>query len=105
MIVDRPDAQAIWRPKAPVDTWRSDAQFSGGDDEEKGKWRYTREPPAFWPVTWNGLTAHSRCTGFRHVGLFPEHAVHWAFAQDEITARAAPRVLNLFGYTGMMSLA
>ena len=49
-------------------------------------------------------------TGFRHVGLFPEHRVHWDWASSRIThlrqdRGRAPEVLNLFGYTGMASLA
>ena len=43
---------------------------------------------------------------FKHTGLFPEQAVNWAFAQEQI--RSAGRevsVLNLFAYTGAASVA
>ena len=105
-LIDRPDAQALWRPATPLADWSADARFAGaGEDEEKGAWRFERALPERWPVVWNGITALCRCTGFRHVGLFPEHAVHWAFAQAQLAARPGARVLNLFGYTGAMSLA
>jgi 23S rRNA (cytosine1962-C5)-methyltransferase len=40
------------------------------------------------------------------MGVFQEHSVHWRFAQEKIRAAGRPiKVLNLFGYTGMMSLA
>ena len=48
--------------------------------------------------------------GFKHTGLFPEQAVNWQFAMEKIAARRketgkAPKVLNLFGYTGAATLA
>jgi 23S rRNA (cytosine1962-C5)-methyltransferase len=40
------------------------------------------------------------------MGIFQEHSVHWRFAQDQIRTAGRPiNALNLFGYTGMMSLA
>jgi 23S rRNA (cytosine1962-C5)-methyltransferase len=45
-------------------------------------------------------------TGFGHMGLFPEHTCHWAWIKEQIRACGAGcRVLNLFAYTGAMSLA
>jgi hypothetical protein len=52
----------------------------------------------------SGPTA--RRTAFRHMGLFQEHSVHWRFAKDQIRAAGRPvKVLNLFGYTGVGTLA
>jgi 23S rRNA (cytosine1962-C5)-methyltransferase len=57
-------------------------------------------------MRWNGLTFNARRTAFRHMGVFQEHSVHWRFAQDQIRTAGRPiKALNLFGYTGMMSLA
>ena len=48
-------------------------------------------------------------TSFRHLGFFPEQSVHWQWCADkikkfkEIHARA-PRILNLFAYSGIGSL-
>lgn len=108
IVVDRPDPQALWTPAAPHSEWRADAVFaSDSDDDERGAWRFSgRPPPDEWRLGWDGLRLHARCTPFRHMGLFPEHSVHWRWAADLITARREPvRVLNLFGYTGVMSLA
>ncbi|MFN8435605.1 MAG: class I SAM-dependent methyltransferase, partial [Anaerolineales bacterium] len=42
----------------------------------------------------------------RHLGVFPEVAAHWDFMADTIQkAGTKPNVLNLFGYTGLASLA
>lgn len=107
--VIRPDPQAFWEPARPVDTWRADARFStrSQDDEGAGNWDVL-SPKArdSWPMQWNGLTFEARRTAFRHMGVFQEHSVHWRFAQERIRAAGRPiKVLNLFGYTGMMSLA
>lgn len=106
--VIRPDPQAFWPPAKPVETWQADARFdakSGEDD--RGNWQLiNRAAPDAWPMTWHGIHLQARRTPFRHLGVFQEHSVHWAFAQDQIRAAGRKvRVLNLFGYTGMMSLA
>jgi 23S rRNA (cytosine1962-C5)-methyltransferase len=48
-------------------------------------------------------------TSFKHVGIFPEQAANWNFIYDRIeeqkAAGTAPKVLNLFAYTGGATLA
>ena len=51
--------------------------------------------------------AFGRFTAFRHVGVFPEQLAHWQWMRDVLEARRGgdrPKVLNLFGYTGVASL-
>ncbi len=106
--VIRPDPQAFWPPAHPVETWQADARFNAKtDDDDKGNWQLINPAaPTEWPMQWNGLKLSARRTPFRHLGLFQEHSIHWQFAQDKIRAAGRPiNVLNLFGYTGMMSLA
>jgi len=107
--VIRPDPQAFWEPARPVSSWRADARFStkSQDDDGAGNWEVL-SPNArdSWPMQWNGLTFEARRTAFRHMGVFQEHSVHWQFAQEKIRSAGRPiKALNLFGYTGMMSLA
>ena len=104
----RPDPQAFWLPVRAVSSWQADARFDAkSGDDERGQWQLINaSAPEAWPLEWRGLRLHARRTPFRHLGLFQEHSVHWAFAQDKIRAAGRPiRLLNLFGYTGMMSLA
>ncbi|OZB16313.1 MAG: SAM-dependent methyltransferase, partial [Hyphomonas sp. 34-62-18] len=77
------------------------------DEDGAGQWEALSPRAAeSWPMRWNGLTFTARRTAFRHMGVFQEHSVHWRFAQEQIRAARRPlKVLNLFGYTGMMSLA
>lgn len=107
--VIRPDPQAFWEPARPVESWRADARFSSKNNDEDGSGNWEILSPMAqdtWPMRWNGLTFNARRTAFRHMGIFQEHSVHWRFAQDQICAAKAPvKALNLFGYTGMMSLA
>ncbi len=107
--VIRPDPQAFWEPARPLDTWKADARFltKTTDEDGAGQWEILSPRAAgSWPMRWNGLTFTARRTAFRHMGVFQEHSVHWRFAQDQIRAAERPiKVLNLFGYTGLMSLA
>jgi 23S rRNA (cytosine1962-C5)-methyltransferase len=106
----RPDSQALWPRRLSEKDWAFDAAFSGAESEDMGRWRFIKRVPEAWPVTWGGVTFHARCTPFRHLGLFPEQSVHWRTCRDLITARLArkgarqPKILNLFGYTGVASL-
>ena len=106
--VDRPDPQAFWEPTRPPADWQVDAVFDTKvEDDERGRWQ-TRRPdlPDTWPMSWQDLRFEARRTPFRHLGVFQEHSVHWQFARNRIAAAGRPiRVLNLFGYTGLMSLA
>ena len=99
-VLLRPDPQAVW----PMGEHKADAVYyrsqSGG-----GHWEFQRELPESWTIRYRGLTFIVRPTGFKHTGLFPEQAVNWDFMADRLAAwrkgrSEAPRVLNLFAYTG-----
>ncbi|HRK64577.1 MAG TPA: class I SAM-dependent methyltransferase [Terricaulis sp.] len=106
----RPEPQALWAPALAPGEWdNADAIFSpsAADDDDGGRWRFNRELPQSWRIQWDDLTFLSRPTPFRHLAFFPEHSVHWRFARDCLKAHRGPQpeVLNLFGYTGLASLA
>ena len=108
VTVNRPDPQTLWAPQRPVSEWRADAVFASKDEEdERGAWTYPgKQPSEQWQMSWDGLKLNARLAAFRHMGVFPEHSVHWRWAMEKIRSANRPiRVLNLFGYTGMMSLA
>ena len=106
-ITDRPDPQAFRMPANPIEIWKADAVFSASGDDERGNWQKSRPNlPDDWKIGWNGLSFEVRRSPFRHLGVFQEHSVHWRHAQEKIRAAGRPiKLLNLFGYTGMMSLA
>ena len=43
--------------------------------------------------------------GFKHTGLFPEQAVNWQKTREIVAKKPNLRVLNLFGYTGGVTVA
>ena len=108
ITVRRPENQAIWQRRLPDADWdAADAVFTGDTDEEgMGRWRFPKTPLGeTWPLEHKGLSYLGRFTSFRHTGVFPEQAGHWAYVTDAIAAAKRPvRVLNLFGYTGLASL-
>ncbi|MFZ2102437.1 MAG: class I SAM-dependent methyltransferase [Oricola sp.] len=107
-LIVRPEAQAIWAKKLSLAEWaKADAIFTGDTDEEGlGRWRFPAGPlDETWEMAFDGIPYFGRFTSFRHVGVFPEQAVHWRDIADRIAGSKRPlRVLNLFGYTGVASL-
>lgn len=119
VVVRRPDPQALWRRRIPESEWeRADLAFVRESDRG-GRWVPSRGAPAAirgeapcWTVRYRDARLLLRPTPFKHVGLFPEQAANW-----ELLRRAgsllgtalpggcsAPRLLNLFGYTGAASV-
>lgn len=104
--VVRPEPQCLWRPRLPEAEWEgADALFDPEGEEDSGRWRFSRPAEPRWPLAWREARFFGRFTPFRHLGFFPEQAANWAFLDEAVRAAAgAPRVLNLFGYTGVASL-
>ena len=102
--VIRPEPQCLWRPAQP-DLWdQATATFDPSDEDEAGAWRFTSKPPETWELGWGRTRFNARFTAFRHLAFFPEQAANWAWLEQAVSARERPRVLNLFGYTGVASL-
>lgn len=114
-ILSRPEPQALWRPSMSLAEWDklSNAEFvKAKGSEEKGEWRLKNSMVERWWVNYQPLNINFRLglTSFKHVGIFPEQASNWDFISNrcaEITKRnvEAPKVLNLFAYTGGATLA
>ena len=104
--VVRPEPQALWTPRLPAGDWDlADAVFDPTDDDEAGNWRFRDRPKESWPLGWGDVRFNGRFTAFRHLAFFPEQAANWAWLDAQVRSAAAPpRVLNLFGYTGVASL-
>lgn len=104
--VVRPEPQAMWTPRLPDSAWeKADAVFNPSDDEDAGNWRFKGKPQDSWPMAWGEAKFHARFTAFRHLAFFPEQAANWAWLDERLrAAHGQPRVLNLFGYTGVASL-
>jgi 23S rRNA (cytosine1962-C5)-methyltransferase len=107
LLLDRPEEQAMWRPRLDRSEWeKADAVFTGDVDEEgAGRWKRRTGVPEAWTCKHGALRYECRFTSFRHVGAFPEQEAHFAFMRDRLKqAGGTPSLLNLFGYTGLASL-
>jgi 23S rRNA (cytosine1962-C5)-methyltransferase len=103
----RPEHQAIWQPALPQECWQTaHAVFQSTREESGGKWRFNSPVKSHWMMTYKDLRFQAYVAGSRHMGVFPEQANHWDWMAKLIQDANRPiRVLNLFGYTGLATLA
>jgi len=101
----RPEGQALWSPR--LAEWDADGEFVPGSDEDGGgRWQFARTVPKDgWPLSWNEVRFSAQCTPFRHLGFFPDMAPVWDWMHRQLAGKADAQTLNLFGYTGVGSLA
>ncbi|MBI2600342.1 class I SAM-dependent methyltransferase [Candidatus Daviesbacteria bacterium] len=103
-ILARPDPQAIWKPKLSQHEWDKAQAVFKKTSAEKGFWE-KKGIPDKWVISWKDIKFQVRLSPFKHTGVFPEQSVHWAFISEKISqSNDKPNVLNLFGYTGIVSL-
>lgn len=108
--VVRPEPQCLWAPRLDAAAWEgADAIFDPSDEEDAGRWRFQGKPLEAWAMGWGQARFNARFTAFRHLAFFPEQAANWEWLEARIrnqieTKAEPPRVLNLFGYTGVASL-
>lgn len=103
--VVRPEPQCFWSPRDAAAFDAADAVFDPTDEDETGRWRFAGNPIDSFPLAWRDVRFTSRFTPFRHLAFFPEQAANWEWLDGRIRRLNRPRVLNLFGYTGVASLA
>ena len=124
----RPEVQALWTKTLPAEKWlESHAVFQPSGEESGGHWVFNKKVPEQWEMSYT-LTdlQHSRKSGDesgrellrfsvmtthgRHLGVFPECAAHWDWMSalihnSAVIKKSSVNVLNLFGYTGLASMA
>ena len=106
----RPEPQALWEKFLPEAEWASaDGVFTTGSTEEKGRWLLSDRLPTSWSMEFEGIKFTALPTPFRHLGFFPEQSPHWQWTAEKIKAfttryKRAPKLLNLFAYSGLASL-
>jgi 23S rRNA (cytosine1962-C5)-methyltransferase len=135
-ITIRPEPQAVWDSALSQGDWNKKAHVRFlPHSSYAGNWEKLKTMPDNWEVAYNlpnGPTIRFKLslTSFKHVGIFPEQAVHWDYIYQNMlsfspqTPKGAlssatqspfrglgheqpekPRFLNLFAYTGGASLA
>ncbi len=108
----RPESQAMWKRAFSSEWKNAHAVFQPSGEESGGHWDIKKKMEEQWemhyplPHSAKGLTFKVMTTPGRHLGLFPEVAAHWDWFSGLIAqANKEVNVLNLFGYTGLGSLA
>lgn len=103
----RPESEAVWQQALPDTEWKKAAAiYKPSPEENGGHWEYAQKLPERWKMSYNGLNFWVQTSASRHLGVFPEQSSQWDWAEKVIQiAPEKPKVLNLFGYTGLASLS
>src|SRR5215216_3059771 len=123
-IFVRPEAQAMWKRSLDSDWKQAHAVFQPTGEENGGHWDFKKKVEEKWEMHYPLALAPSlrsaqqstngsrelkfwiMTTPGRHLGVFPEVAAHWDWFSNLIApSKREVNVLNLFGYTGLASLA
>ena len=106
IILIRPDPQVIWNTERTNPLWRNAHARYHRSNTGGGKWQIYKKIPDSWAVRYRDLTFNVKPMGFKHTGVFPEHAVNWDYAAELIKSSGRKmNVLNLFGYTGCATVS
>lgn len=105
--IKRPCLQAIWSKSSPKSWSGIDFEFER-TKEGQGKWKKNKKGlPSSWTIDIQGQKNLIKLTDFGHIGLFLEHHENTKRLSEVIAKTPADkplRVLNLFAYTGFLSL-
>ncbi len=109
-LLIRPDPQIVWNKKLKPELWKNaNARYirssTGG-----GYWEMLKGIKKDWKIKYKHLTFNIKPMGFKHTGLFPEHAVNWdnmieKISKEKLKRKQEINVLNLFAYTGGATVA
>jgi 23S rRNA (cytosine1962-C5)-methyltransferase len=108
----RPEHQAVWKPVLSEARWQAaSAVFQSTGEESGGHWKFNQPVEPSWIMSYKGLRFRAHASASRHMGVFPEQATHWDWISALIESAHIQesgrrlQVLNLFGYTGLATLA
>ena len=100
----RPEPQAMWQPR--LSEWDAAGEFVPGSDEDGGgRWNLSPEVPDGWELQWNDVRFTAQPTPYRHLQFFPDMAPVWDWMRERLGDRTDAETLNMFGYTGLGTLA
>lgn len=101
----RPEPQAMWQPRRAQ--WPAAGEFIPGSDEDGGgRWQFAEPlPDEGWPLGWDTVRFTAKPTPFRHLQFFPDMAPVWDWMRTQLSGMSGAETLNLFGYTGLGTLA
>jgi len=107
----RPEHQAVWQRTLPAARWeQAHAVFQSSGEESGGHWQLNQPVKTPWKMRYKNLQFLAFTANSRQLGVFPEQSSHWDWMSERIVQRLHAKrqsvnVLNLFGYTGLATLA
>lgn len=107
-VTIRPEPQAVWDKSMSDEQWKQKATVTfQSKSSNSGEWIKHSPCSDAWQIKYHHLqlTCNLKFTSFKHVGIFPEQAVNWDYMHAICSKHANLNVLNLFGYTGIASVA
>ncbi|MBR3305689.1 MAG: class I SAM-dependent methyltransferase [Lachnospiraceae bacterium] len=114
-ILVRPDPQVIWSTGHDHPGWKEKNAHYHRSAKGGGEWEFF-DLPEEWSISYElpeevcaKLSFNLKPFAFKHTGIFPEQAANWDALGRVVHSAAAsgeaPRILNLFAYTGGASCA
>lgn len=104
----RPCGQAAWQEQYPQSWSKRHASFTR--DQQQQSWKQEGTLPESWVVSFDDVKLRLKPTDFGHLGVFPEHLSMCQWMKPKIKEHIkktgeAPRILNLFAYSGLATLS
>lgn len=105
LVIIRSEPRAWWQPELDQTEW--DKAVAKYEKEENAEWEFKKKIPSSFDLKFDDLVVRLKMTRMsKHIGVFPEQSVSWRWIGKKIKATNRPvKVLNLFAYTGMSTLA
>jgi len=109
-VLIRPEPQAIWEPHLDEKEWYALAHCEYEPKTHySGIWKKLKPMDSEWIIGYRSpevkLRAILRLGTFKNIGIFPEQALNWDYIAEQCRQQEGMKVLNLFAYTGLASIA
>lgn len=110
IVLIRPDVTADSQQVMSEDEWQRAAHAEFIETSKNaGVWNISKNVPDNWTMKYVSgevnFSAELSLTNSKHIGVFPEQVLNWKFIEQISPEFKKMQFLNLFGYTGLSSLA
>ncbi len=110
IVLIRPDVTAIDIPKFNIKEWKNlaNAEFIE-KSKNQGDWVVIKSIPNKWNLHYlnkrQKICGELSLTNSKHIGVFPEQVLNWNYIAEKSINIPSMQFLNIFGYTGLSSVA
>lgn len=110
VVLIRPEVTAENPSKLSYDSWKNMANAEFFEtSKNSGIWKTYKSVPETWTLAYEtqnlNIVAELALTNSKHIGIFPEQVINWIFIEKEHSKFEKECFLNLFGYTGLSTVA